>query len=145
MGFSIESTYDGRGQFAEDCIASGTLTSGELIVLTARAGKPTATACGATAVPHGIVDKGGLTTTDCTFVRILPGDVMVTKATAADGTTALSTAEKAACLALVGTQVMKVATGALYFDGVTTTGGKLELVNYDTNTDKVRVRVPIVS
>lgn len=145
MAFSIESTYDGRGLFLEDCIASGTLTSGELIVLTAGAGKPTATLCGATAVPHGIVGKGGLTTTACTFVRLMPGDVMVAPATAADGTTAMSAGEVTSCIALVGTQVMKVSATGLTFDGVTTTGGKLELVSFDSSNKKARVRVPIVS
>lgn len=145
MPFSIESTYDGRGLFSEDCIASGTLTSGELIALTAGAGKPTATACGATAKPDGIVVKGGATTTACTFVRILPGDVMRVKATAADGTTALSSAEKTALAALVGTQAMRISATALTLDGVNTSGGKLELLNYDSNTDIVRCRFTVAS
>lgn len=145
MPFSIESTYDGRGLFEEDCIASGTLTSGELVALTAGAGKPTATLCGATAKPDGIVAKGGATGTACTFVRILPGDVMRVKATAADGTTALSSAEKTALTALVGTQVMKISATGLTLDGVSTTGGKMELINYDPNTDIVRCRFTIAS
>jgi len=145
MAFAIERTYDGRGLFPEECIASGTLVSGELIALTAGAGLPTGTACGATAVPHGIVVQGGLTTTTCTFVRILPGDIMVANATAADGTTAMSAGEITSCIALVGTQVMKVSATALTFDGVSTTGGKLELVSFYSSKVKARVRVPIVS
>jgi len=146
MPFSIESTYDGRGQFAEECIAAGaTLVSGELIALTAGAGLPTATLCGATAVPHGIVDKGGIVGATCTFVRILPGDKLVAKTTAADGTTAMSAGEITSCIALVGTQAMKISATGLTFDGVTSSGGKLELVSFDPNTLKSRVRVPIVS
>ncbi len=145
MAFSIESTYDGRGLFEEDCIASGTLTSGELIALTAGAGKPTATLCGATAKPDGIVAKGGLTTTACTFVRILPGDVMRVKATAADGTTALSGVEKTALKALVGTQTMHISATGLTLDGVSSTAGKMELINYDSNTDIARCRFTVAS
>jgi hypothetical protein len=146
MGFSIESTYDGRGLFTEECIAAGaTLASGELIALTAGAGLPTGTLCGATAVPHGIVVQGGIVGATCTFVRILPGDVMVAPATAADGTTAMSSAEITSCIALVGTQVMKISATGLTFDGVTTTGGKLELVSFDSTNKKARVRIPIVS
>lgn len=143
--FSIEKTYDGRSLIEEQCIAAGTLASGELIALTAGAGLPTGTAAAATVVPHGIVIQGGVEGTTCTFTRILPGDVMVANATAADGTTAMSAAEKAACIALVGTQAMKIATGAMNFDGVSTSGGKLELVSFDSATAKARVRVPIVS
>jgi len=145
MAFSIESTYDGRGLFEEECIASGTLTSGELIALTAGAGKPTATACAATAKPDGIVAKGGLTTTDCTFVRILPGDVMVTKAMAADGSTALTAAEVATHTALVGSQAQRIATGSLFLDGVTVAGGTLELISFDPTTCKARVRFTVAS
>jgi len=145
MGYSIESTYDGRGLFEEDCIASGTLTSGEVIALTAGAGLPTGTACGATAIPHGVVTQGGLTTTNCKFVRIMPGDVMVVPATAADGTTAMSSGEVTSLIALVGTQAMKVSATARTFDGVTTSGGKLELLSFDSVNKKVRVRIPIVS
>jgi len=145
MGFGIERTYDGRALTEEKCIASGTLTSGELIALTAGAGLPTGTACGATAVPHGVVLQGGATTTTCTFARIMPGDVLVAPATAADGTTAMSSAEITSCIALVGTQAMKVSATALTFDGVSTSGGKLELVTFDPTSVKARVRVPIVS
>lgn len=143
--FSIEKTYDGRSSVVESCIAAGTLASGELIALTAGAGLPTGTAAAATVVPHGIVLQGGTAGTVCTFVRLMPGDVMVANATAADGSTAMSAAEKAACIALVGTQDMKIATGAMNFDGVTTTGGKLELVTFDSASAKARVRIPIVS
>jgi hypothetical protein len=145
MAFSIESTYDGRGLFAEDCIASGTLVSGELIALTAGAGKPTATACGATAKPDGIVDQGATNGNPATFVRILPGDIMVTKAMAADGSTALSAAEVAAHTALVGSQAQRIAAGSLFLDGVTVAGGTLELISFDPSTCKSRVRVTIAS
>lgn len=145
MGFSIESTYDGRGLFPEDCIASGTLTSGELIALTKGAGKPTATKAAATVKPDGIVVQGGLTTTACTFVRILPGDVMVVKATAADGTTVLSGAEKTALIALVGSQAQRISATGLTMDGVTEGGGTLELLSYNSSNDKARCRFTVAS
>ena len=143
--FAIEKTYDGRALIEEKCIAAGTLASGELIALTAGAGLPTGTACGATAVPHGIVTQGGVEGSVCNFVRLMPGDVMVANATAADGSTAMSSAEKTSCIALVGTQAMKIATGAMNFDGVSSSGGKLELVSFDSASAKARCRVPIVS
>lgn len=145
MAFEIESTYDGRGMFPEDCIASGTLVYGELIAITAGAGKPTATACGATAVPHGVVIEGATTGNAAKFIRLLPGDVLKAPATAADGTTAMSASEVTACIALVGTQDMKISATSLTFDGVTTSGGKLELVSFDSSKKVARVRVPIVS
>lgn len=145
MAFSIESTYDGRGLFAEDCIASGTLVSGELIALTAGAGKPTATLCAATAKPDGIVDQGATNGNAATFVRIMPGDVMVTKATAADGTTDLTAAEIATHTALVGSQAQRISATGLTLDGVTVAGGTLELISFDPNTCKARVRFTIAS
>ena len=144
--FSIESTYDGRGLFTEDCIVgASTVTTGELVALTAGAGYPTATLSGAQTVPHGIIVKGNTTGLMGTFVRILPGDVLVSPATAADGTTAMSTAEIAACTALVGTQAMRISATGLTLDGVTTSGGKLELLSFDSTTKKARSRFVIVS
>lgn len=145
MAYVIEKTYDGRGLFEEDCISSGTLTSGELVALTKGAGKPTATACGVQAKPDGIVVQGGLTGTACTFVRILPGDVMLVKCTAADGSTALSSGEKTSLIALVGSQAQRLATGSLFMDGVTEGGGKLELLSYDSSTDMARCRFTVAS
>lgn len=145
MAFSIERTYDGRGLFEENCIASGTLTSGELIALTKGASKPTATKAGATVKPDGIVVQGGLTTTACTFVRILPGDVMVAPATAADGTTALSAAEVTALKALVGSQAQRISATGLTMDGVTEGGGTLELLSFDADNLKVRCRFTVAS
>ena len=144
--FSIESTYDGRGLFTEDCIVgASTVTTGELVALTAGAGYPTATLSGIATVPHGIIVKGNTTGLKGTFVRIMPGDVLVSPATAADGTTAMSTAEIAACTALVGTQAMKISATGLTLDGVTTSGGKLELLSFDSTTLKARSRFVIVS
>jgi hypothetical protein len=40
---------------------------------------------------------------------------------------------------------MKISATGLTFDGVTTTGGKLELVSFDSTNKKARVRIPIVS
>lgn len=145
MGFAIESTTKGRGLFTEDCIAAGTLAAGELIALTAGAGMETGTLCGATAVPHGVVILGGVEGAVCTFVRLMPGDVMKVLATAANGTTALSAAQVTALIALVGTQDMKISATGLTFDGVSTTGGKLELVSFDSSNNIARVRIPIVS
>ena len=145
MAFSIEKTYDGRGLFEENCISSGTLTSGELVALTKGASKPTATACAATAKPDAIVVQGGLTGTACTFVRILPGDIMTAPALAADGTTALSAAEITALKALVGSQAQRLATGSLAMDCVTEAGGKMELISFDEANLKVRVRFTIAS
>jgi hypothetical protein len=147
MGFAIESTTKGRGLSTEDCIAAGaTLATGELIALTAGAGKETGTLCATTAVPHGIVVLGGIVGATCTFVRIMPGDILKAKATAADGTTALSAAEVTAAIALVGSQAMQISATGLTFDGATASGsGKLELVSFDSNTKDARVRIPIVS
>ncbi|MCK9460704.1 MAG: hypothetical protein M0R80_13785 [Proteobacteria bacterium] len=147
MGFIIESTVKGRGLTTEECIAAGaTLAAGELIALTAGAGLETATLCGETAVPHGIVVKGGIVGATCTFVRILPGDILKAKATAADGTTAMSAAEVTACIALVGSQALQSSATGLTFDGVTASGsGKLELVSFDSSNNDARVRIPIVS
>lgn len=141
MGFSIESTYDGRGLVVEDGIASGTLTPGQLIALTKGAGKPTMTSVTVTLAPDAVVVKGGLTTTDCTYVRILPGDILKCPVTAADGTTAMSAAEITAHIAFVGNQAQRIATGALALDGVTEAGGKMELISFDSVKLQARVRV----
>ena len=146
MGFGIERTLDGRSLVVENCIAAGaTLVSGELIALTAGAGMESGTLCGATAVPHGVVVQGGVVGAVCTFVRILPGDILVAPTTAADGTNAMSAAEITSCIALVGTQAMKSSATGLTVDGVTGSGGKLETISFDPTSLKSRVRVPIAS
>lgn len=139
--FSIESTYNGRGIVVEDGIASGTLVPGQLVALSKGAGKPTATSVTVTAAPDAIVVKGGATTTAITFARIFRGDVLVCDVTAADGTTALSTAENTAHIALVGSQAQRLATGATNLDGVTEAGGKMELISYDSSARKARVTI----
>lgn len=141
MGFSIESTYNGRGIVVEDCIASGTLTSGQLVALTKGAGKPTATSVTVTAAPDAVIVQGGATTTACTYARIMAGDILKCKAMAADGTTALSASEVTALIALVGSQAQRIATGALTLDGVTEAGGKMELISFDSSNNQARVRV----
>jgi hypothetical protein len=141
MAFSIESTFDGRAIIVEDCISSGTLTPGQLVQLTKGAGKPTATTCTVTAAPDAVVVKGGTTGLACTMARIFAGDVLVVNTLAANGSTALSTAEIASHTALVGSQAQRIATGALALNGVTEAGGKLELLSFDTQTLKSRVRV----
>ena len=141
MAFDIESTYDGRAIIIENGIASGTLTSGQLIALTKGAGKPTMTSVTVTAAPDAVVVQGGLTTTACTYARILPGDILKCPVTAADGTTALSTSEVTAHIAFVGNQAQRIATGALTLDGVTEAGGKMELISFDSVKKVSRVRV----
>ena len=144
--FTIESTFDGRGLFEEPCIVgAATVTTGELVALTAGAGKPTATLAGIAVVPHGIITTGGVTGATGYFVRLMPGDVLKAPATAADGTTAMSAGEVTSCIALVGTQAMKISATGLSFDAVTTSGGKLELVSFDSTNKIARVRIPIVS
>ena len=144
--FTIESTPKGRGLFTEDCIAVGTLAAGELIALTAGAGMESGTLCGTTAVPHGIVVLGGVEGATCTFVRLMPGDVMKVPTTASNGTTALSAAQVTACIAMVGNQAKQISDTGLTLDGVTASGsGKLELVSFDPSNNISRVRIPIVS
>lgn len=141
MAFTIESTFTGRGLVVEECIASGTLTTGQLVALTKGAGKPTATSVTVTAAPDALVVKGGLTTTTCTMVRLQPGDVMRCNVLAADGSTALSAGETTSHIALVGSQAQRLGTGALSLDGVTEAGGKMELLSYDSVKQQARVRV----
>ncbi|MCK9460705.1 MAG: hypothetical protein M0R80_13790 [Proteobacteria bacterium] len=144
--FSIESTYDGRGLFTEDCIVgASTVTTGELVALTAGAGYPTATLSGATTVPHGIIVKGNTTGEKATFIRILPGDILVSPATAADGTTALSAGQITSAISLVGNQALRISATGLTLDAVNTSGGKLELVGFDSTTLKAKTRFVIVS
>jgi hypothetical protein len=100
---------------------------------------------GIATVAHGIITTGGVTGATGAFIRIMPGDILKAPAMAADGTTALATAENTALIALVGTQAMKISATGTNFDGVTTSGGKLELVSFDSVNEIVRVRVPIVS
>ncbi len=138
--FQIESTYNGRGIIVEDGIASGTLVTGQMVRLSAGAGKPTLTSVTVTEVPDAVVVKGGLTTTDVTFARVFRGDVLLADATKANGT-ALSEAEVTSLIALVGSQALRLATGAKDLDGVNTSGGKLELISFDS--DKLKARVTI--
>ena len=139
--FSIESTFNGRGIVVEDGIASGTLTSGQLVALTKGAGKPTATSVAVTAIPDAIVVKGGATTTAITFARLFRGDVLVCDVTAADGTTALTSGQVTSHIALVGSQAQRLATGATNLDGVTEAGGKMELLSFDSDKKKARVTI----
>lgn len=139
--FTIESTFDGRGLIVEDGIASGTLTSGQLVALTKGAGKPTATSVAVTAIPDAIVVKGGATTTAITFARIFRGDVLLCDVTAADGTTALTSGQVASHTALVGSQAQRLATGATNLDGVTEAGGKIELLSFDSVKKQARVTI----
>jgi hypothetical protein len=141
MAFTIESTYNGRGIVIEDGIASGTLTTGQLVALTKGAGKPTATSVAVTAVPDAVVVKGGLTTTAITFARLFRGDVLKCNVLAADGSTALSAGENTSHIALVGSQAQRLGTGALSLDGVTEAGGKMELLSYDSARREARVTI----
>ena len=138
--FMIESTYNGRGILVEDGIASGTLEAGQLVALSAGEGKPTATSVTVTNAPDAVVVQGGATTTDITFARIFRGDVLVTDATKANGTD-LSDAEVDSLVDLVGSQALRIATGAKTLDGVNTSGGKMELISFDSSNLKARVTI----
>jgi hypothetical protein len=138
---TIESTYDGRGLIEDDgIVGASTLTAGQLVALTAGAGKPTATMV-TTAVPDAIVTEGNTTGLACKFVRIFRGDVLKADCMAADGTTTMSTAEVTSLIALVGTQVMRVAATGKHLDGVTTSGGKMELLSFDSVKKQARVTI----
>jgi hypothetical protein len=142
MAFMIESTFKGRGIIVEDCIASGTLTAGQMVALTKGAGKPTATSCAVDGVPDAIVVQGGLTTTVCKMARVFPGDVLKVKVTEADGTTALTAQHNTDLVALVGQQTINMATGALNLDGVTDdANGNFVLISFDTAKVEARVRI----
>lgn len=141
MGFTIESTYDGRGLTVDTGIVGGaTLVTGSLVALTKGAGKPTATIV-TTAVPDALIVKGGVTGAECTFVRIFRGDVLLADVTAADGTTAMSAAETTSHIALVGSQAQRVSATGLTLNGVTEAGGKMELLSYDSTKQKARVTI----
>jgi hypothetical protein len=60
---------------------------------------------------------------------------------AADGTTAMSSSEKTALIALVGSQAQRVAATGATLDGVTEAGGKMELLSYDSSANIARVTI----
>ncbi|MDP4117671.1 MAG: hypothetical protein Q8873_00560 [Bacillota bacterium] len=141
MNFTIESTYNGRALIEDDgIVGAATLTPGQAVALTAGAGKPTATLV-TTAVADAIVTKGNTTGEACKFVRIFRGDVLKCTPMAADGTTALSSAEKTSLVALVGAQAMRVAATGACLDGVTTSGGKMELLSYNSTENIARTTI----
>lgn len=140
MNFNIESTYDGRGLYEEDgIVGASTLVSGQLVALTAGAGKPTCTLV-TTALPDALITSGGVTGAACKYIRVLPGDILRATAMAADGTTALSAGEITSLIALVGTQVMRVSATGATLDGVNASGGKMSLISFDSDKKIVRVR-----
>lgn len=139
--FSIESTYNGRGLTPEDgIVGASTITPGMLCALTKGAGKPTLTIV-TTAVPDCIVVKGNTTGLACQFVRLFRGDVLLADCTAADGTTAMSSAEVTSHIALVGSQAQRVSATGLTLDAVTEAGGKMELLSFDSVKKQARVTI----
>lgn len=141
MNFSIESTYDGRALIDDDgIVGAATLTPGQAVALTAGAGKPTATLV-TTAVADAIVTQGNTTGEACKFVRIFRGDVLRCTPMAADGTTALSAAQKTSLVSQVGNQALRVSATGATLDGVNTSGGKMELLSYDSTANVVRVTI----
>lgn len=141
MAFTIESTYDGRALIIDEgIVGAATLVAGSLVALTKGAGKPTATIV-TTAVPDALVVEGGVTGAACKFVRLFRGDVLKADTTAADGTTALSSAEVTAHIALVGSQAQRVSANGLNLNGVTEAGGKLELLSFDSVKKESRVMI----
>ena len=141
MNFTIESTYDGRGLVEDEVIVgAATLVTGQAVALTAGAGKPTATLV-TTAVADAIVTTGGVTGATGKVVRIFRGDVLKCTPMAANGTTDLSSAEKTSLVALVGTQALRVAATGKTLDGVTTSGGKMELLSYNSTENIARTTI----
>lgn len=141
MAFSLERPLAGRGAVPEEgIVGASTLVAGSLVALTKGAGKPTVTIV-TTAVPDAICTEGGTTGTACEFIRIYRGDILVADVTAADGTTAMTTAENTAHIAFVGNQAQRVSATGLTLDGVTEAGGKMELVSYDSSARKARVTI----
>ena len=129
--FILESTYDGRSPVIDQgIVGAATLVPGQVVALTAGAGKPTATIV-TTAVADAVITKGGVTGAICEFIRIFRGDVLKADTTAANGTTALSVAEIASHTALVGSQAQRVAATGSALNGVTVAGGKMELLSFD--------------
>lgn len=142
MAFTVESTYDGRALIIDEAIVgASTVVPGELVALTKGAGKPTATACGATACPDAVIIEGNTTGNTCKMVRIYRGDVLKCDVKAADGTTALTSGQITSHTALVGSQAQRIASVATMLDGVTEGGGKLELLSFDSVNVVSRVTV----
>lgn len=141
MNFTIESTYDGRALIPESgIVGAATLTPGQVCALTAGAGKPTLTLV-TTAVADALVIKGNTTGEACEFIRIFRGDVLKCTPMAADGTTALSSAEKTSLVSQVGNQALRVSATGATLDGVNTSGGKMELLSYNSTENIARTTI----